>query len=389
MKSISSLVSNHNEYRRNCLNLQASENIMSKKALEALSSDLSGRYSHIGENGINDYGGTSIFEEIHQRTIEAAKSLFGVKLAEVSPVGGHIAAIAVLRSTVMPGQKMLHISTENGGYPGYDSPYIPKLLGVEEGTIPYNFAEQEIDYEALETMVKSERPALIVLGQSAFVREYDLKRIRDICEDSSSGLVYDGSHVMGLIAGRAFQKDVMRFCSILFGSTHKTFPGPQGGIILANDPDMLEGMKEGFTWHIQDNTHLARIAALGVTLEEMKEYAGEYASRVVRNSGKLGAELSERGFGVRFKPWFSHSHQLLIDDGWLNRKEITRVELSSKLERNNIIVDRDGRIGTSEISRLGYEDMSRISELIMASLRGEDVKGTVTKIASALYGDFK
>ena len=88
MKSISSLVSNHNEYRRNCLNLQASENIMSKKALEALSSDLSGRYSHIGENGINDYGGTSIFEEIHQRTIEAAKSLFGVKLAEVSPVGG-------------------------------------------------------------------------------------------------------------------------------------------------------------------------------------------------------------------------------------------------------------------------------------------------------------
>jgi glycine hydroxymethyltransferase len=169
-----------------------------------------------------------------------------------------------------------------------------------------------------------------------------------MCDAYNSYLAYDGSHVMGLIAGQAFQKDVLEYCDLLFGSTHKSFFGPQGGIILTNNEDIFSRIRRNITWRTMDNYHPSRIAALGVALEEMTQYGRDYAASVVRNSVHLGKALHENGVGVKYSPWYSETHQIALDGDYFQSKGMSFESASRILEDNRIIVDREGRIGTSD-----------------------------------------
>ena len=383
---IEKTVKSIDRYRRMCLNLQASENMILPEALSLLSSDLSGRYWHEDESGTNSYGGIDSFRDILREGERCATRLFGAEFAEIRPIGGHIAAAAVLRAITRPGDTIMHIPSRSGGYPGYDQRYLPDLLSLKSIEIPFTDETQDIDMSELEVKVKNARPSVIILGQSAFVKPYDLKSVSGICSENGIRLVYDGSHVMGLIAGKAFQPDTLDYSDVLVGSTHKTMPGPQGGIILTNDAITMEKIRGQLTWTLQDNFHLARVASLALTLQKMISFAEAYARRVVRNSYELGKTLYELSMGIRFSPWFSHSHQIIVDDKWLSEKGLNRVEFSRTLERNNIIVDRDGRIGTSEISRMGYEDMQTVADLMVSAISGKNIREDVISVAEKIYG---
>ncbi|MCL4330266.1 MAG: serine hydroxymethyltransferase [Candidatus Thermoplasmatota archaeon] len=383
------LIDTFNSYRGSCLNLQASENSLSPNASEALSSRLSTRYSHIdAETGENSYGGSDIIEEIRVECERLACEVFRVKYAEVRPIGAHIAAEAVLLATLNKGDTFLHIGGKNGGYPGYEQAYLPDMLSLHSAEIPYLYDRQEIDFEGLQALAFSLKPAAILLGQSAFVNEYDLARISEIADAHSMLVIYDASHVMGLVAGKAFQKDATDRADVVFGSTHKSFFGPQGGIVLSNREDIMNKVRRNLTWKTMDNYHPSRLASLGIALEEMSRHGRKYASSVVSNSSALGKSLNENGLGIRFPPWYSRTHQILMDTDGLRTRGLDSVSFSRLMEKNRIILDRDGRIGTSEITRQGCDDMEYVGELIIKALGNHDVSREVSDLVSGLNTEY-
>jgi glycine hydroxymethyltransferase len=384
LAGILDLVRKNDKYRNQTLNLQASENILSPAVKEALSSDLASRYSHIMPDGNNSYGGTSLFEEIYEIARSSIQDLYHVRYADVRPTGGHIAVLAAIKSLTKKGDTVYAIGPKGGGYPGYQEEYIPDMLSLRMENIPYLPEQQEIDYDAMAAAASRKKPDLIVLGQSAFVKPYDLSRISEIAEESGSRILYDGSHVMGLLAGGKFQPDAAKKTDILVGSTHKSFFGPQGGLILTNDADLVPQIEKNLTWMTMDNMHPNRVAALGIAAEEMLKHGKQYAALVEKNSHNLGLALDQHGIPVRFRPWYSKSHQVLLSPS--DRTDF--IKLSKQLEENGIIVDRDGRVGTSEISRMGFSDMYQIADLISEANAGHNVLKRVTDLVSLLKIEF-
>jgi len=381
MNSLLELVSKHEQYRKSVINLQASENIMSPDALKCLGTDMASRYS-LYEPAIKSdaYGGTRYSEDVLHETEKLASEVFGTRFSEVRSLGGHIAAEIVLLSTVKKKENILSISEADGGYTGYQTGFLPEMFCFQNYRLPYKRDIQEIDFDKLEKVMKSTKPKLIMLGQSFFLKPYDLKRVREMADESDSYVAYDASHVLGLVGGKAFQNDISKYSDVFFGSTHKTFFGPQGGLIFTNTEEIYSKIEKNITWRTMDNYHISRVAAIGTALEEMKNFGKEYASAVIRNSQRLGKSLHEGGFPVLYDPWFSYSHQLHIAK---TEKENSSefLELSKNLENNGIIIDREGRIGTAEITRMGMTDMGKLSELIIRSTKGENIRKEVEGIA--------
>lgn len=353
MRNVLDIVQDADVYRSNVLNLQASENVISPNVRKALGSDFASRYSHM-ENGVNDYGGTRYAEELENTVSENAKKLFGFAYAETRMLSGHIAAMTVLAALVKRGESIIKVPESVGGYTGYSGAYLPRMMGFRSYDMPVG-ADGFIDYDALEKHVEYVKPKMIVLGQSIFVKSYDMKRIREICDRHSCLLGYDASHVMGLIAGKQFQKDIKE-ADVVFGSTHKTFFGPQGGIILTDSEKIFARIEDSITWRTMDNYNIARMAGVGVAIEEMIRYGEEYAKNVIRNAKAL-AEAMDGRIKIRYAPWYTESHQILVDGDWIRSKGYDYVRFSRVMEENGIIVDRIGRIGTAEITRMGIDNV--------------------------------
>ncbi len=379
MTSITELVDRYGRFRSNVLNLQASENYICPHVRMALGSDLGSRYAHIMPDGNNAYGGTSLTDEIYKETQDSIKKLYNSQFAEVRPIGGHVAAEIALLISVKRGGKIMAIDENHGGYTGYMKGYLPEMFGFSSGMIPYIQEKQEIDYERLEKEALTYRPDAIVLGQSFFLKPYDLKRIRELCDRIGSKLLYDGSHVMGLIAGKKFQNDALKYSDILFGSTHKSFFGPQGGILLTNQEELFHQAEFNTVWRTMDNYHPNRVAALGIAAQDLIAFGEDYASKIVNNSKGLGKALEERGIPVQFQPWYSESHQILLSPK-INERYGSFLEISRKLEKNGIICDREGRIGLSEATRRGFNDMDRIASAISEAIKGKDMRSEITDI---------
>jgi glycine hydroxymethyltransferase len=364
------LTKRHNQYRNSSINLLPSENIVSEKVKYILGSDLASRYS-LTLNGGNAYGGTRYIDEIISNGENIISSLFNVKFAEIRPLSGHISAMIALLSIANKNGKIMAIYPENGGYDGYSQGYLPDILSLNSRAIPFDNKRWNIDYEGLEDAVRAYRPDVIVLGASYFLFPYDLKYIKDLSESYNFRIIYDSSHVMGLIAGGEFQKDIFKFTDIVYGSTHKSFFGPQGGILLTNDEYLYEKIKGNVVWRTMDNYHLNRLAALVQASLEMKKYGKDYAINVIKNSKRLAKNLDEYGFGVKsFDGEYTQSHQILIKN-----KELCHI-----LEKSRIIIDCVGRMGTNEVTRLGFnlKDIDKLSELIMLSLEKNVSKEVIT-----------
>ncbi|MGC8565195.1 MAG: serine hydroxymethyltransferase [Thermoplasmata archaeon] len=363
-----SLVEKHNIYRENSINLLPSENILSEKVRIILGSDLASRYSLYvnsnvhGFNVKNAYGGTKFFDKILEHGEYLAKSIFGVKFAEIRPLSGHISAMIALLSSTKKNGKIMAIDPEFGGYDGYSKNYMADMFSMNYEPIPFDTEVWNIDYEKFTDKVKKFKPDTVILGASYMLFPYDLKFLSDLSLDYSFNLIYDASHVMGLVAGKNFQEDIFRYSDIVYGSTHKTFFGPQGGILLTNNEDMYEKIEKNIVWRTMDNYHLNRVAALVQAMEEMKRHGKNYSKSVIKNSITLAKLLDESGFGIKsFNGRYTSSHQIFIE----------HPEFCKILERSRIIIDCVGRMGTNEISRLDFKekDVEILSYFMIKALK--------------------
>ena len=373
-----SLIKRHEQWRgRECVNLIPSENVMSPKVRSLLSSDLGHRYT----SREKFYMGTRFIDETEQHGEELAKNLFGSETADLRPLSGHIADLTFLACFTKPEDTVLCVSPDDGGYPGFWEHGLSRLLKLRVVRFPFSKENMNIKVEEATDLILQEKPKVVIFGASIFLFPHPLQALAKTAHDVGAHVGYDGSHVMGLIAGGEFQDPLREGAQALFGSTHKTFFGPQGGIILA-DKEHGEIIKKRIHPEFVDNAHWNRIAALTLALAEMKTYGEEYARQVVRNAQTLGKALAEDGFPVTCPQiGYTQSHQVLLDyDGYKEGGVIAR-----KLEKANIIVDSGVRLGVCEVTRRGMreEEMQRIA-LFMKRVVVDDedpkrVKGNVMK----------
>jgi glycine hydroxymethyltransferase len=381
INEILNLVKEHEEWRgKQCLNLIPSENVMSPSVRSLLSSELAHRYTARDRF----YMGTRFADEIEQTGEQLAKQVFKADTADLRPLSGHIADLIVLANLTEPQDKMMCISPEDGGYPGLWEPGLTNLLRLNAVPFPFSKNDMNIKTEETEKTIRSAKPRIIIFGASLITFPHPVKDLAKTAHENNATIAFDGSHVLGLIAGGQFQDPLREGAEVLFGSTHKTFFGPQGGIILANE-EPGELLKEKIYPAFVDNAHWNRIAALTLALAEMKNFGNPYAAQVIRNSKTLAKTLHEHGFPVICKHLgFTQSHQTIVNYGsYENGRTIAQ-----KLQRANIITDCVIRIGTCEITRRGMKEpeMLRIAELLKRTAidneNPEKIKKDIEKFSS-------
>lgn len=376
------LIKEHEKYRKNGLNLIASENYLSPKVREALSSDLAGRYY------ADWYGGSKYAQKIVDKTEELACKLFKSKHALVIPLSGNICDVTMLFAFTKPDEKVAILPFTAGGYPlGIEKlNRKPIYLPVYENTF-------NIDVENAKKTIKKENVKLTILGSSFILFPHPVRELSKFIKKNSESkyCVYDGSHVLGLIGTGQFQDPLREGADVLFGSTHKTFYGPQGGIILTNSSEHAETLKKYLEIDIDsgiglvDNPHMNRIAALGIAIEEMLEDK-DYGNRVIENAKCLAKILDELNVPLRFKEsGFTNSHQILLD---IDSKRAE--EFCHELEKTGIFIDIGGRIGVPEVTHIGMgkSEMIEIADLISQVFfngSNEKMKTTIKKMVHSRY----
>ncbi len=368
-------ISNHHELWRTqqCLNLIASENITSKRVRLLLSSDLGHRYT--SRDGF--YRGTRFIDEIESLGVDTACKLFGSRYADLRPTSGHLCNLAIMLLFLKNGGKMLCIDPADGGYPGISKNRLSKLLGVTTRYFPFDPGKMNITAEEANKAIAEDDPDLILFGSSFILFPQPIKDL----SFKSSHAVYDASHVLGLIAGRKFQDPLREGCNTMIASTHKSFFGPQGGIIISNDESIMELIQDELSPSIVDNAHWNRILAMTLALIEMSRFGEEYSDQVIKNSKSLARTLDELDIPVKCREYgYTDSHQVILDFGQKS------AEISKRLEGANIIVDAGIRLGTSEVTRMGMkeEEMEEIAQHIHDVVTGSStkVKERVTKFVS-------
>src|SRR5512136_1909902 len=305
---------NHERYRDiECINLIASEGLKSPavRQMQAFCSDLEGRYAE-GENDIEGhvkkryYQGQKYMSQIEDSAADLMKSLFKCSWTDVRLVSGTHANLSTFKglSLAAKNRKMVvtplscgaHISHDYAGLAG-------AVLGLENINHVYNINEFNIDPEKSAEVIRASRPGIVTFGGSLFLFPHPLKELRSVAEEVGAFVAYDASHVLGLIAGGAFQNPLKEGADFITSSTHKTFPGPQGGVIMGN-PDTAA--KEKAVRKIQhavfpltaSSTHLGRLPALGIACLEMKLFGKDLATQIIKNAQTAGQYLCENGVKV-------------------------------------------------------------------------------------------
>lgn len=381
ISDILGLVEKHEQWRgKECLNLIPSENVMSPAVRSLLASELGHRYTARDRF----YMGTRFIDEIEQYGEELAKDVFGAETADLRPLSGHIADLIFLACFAEPGDVFMCISPEDGGYPGLWDDGLAGFLGLKAVPFPFLKENMSINVEKAEEAIKRLKPKIVIFGASLILFPYPVEKLASVARENGALVGFDGSHVLGLIAGKNFQDPLKEGAQALFGSTHKSFFGPQGGIFLA-DKEHGETMKAKIYPRFVDNAHWNRIAALTLALAEVKNFGRDYAGQVIRNAKALAKALYDYDFPVKCANiGFTQSHQVILDFGNYERGR----EIAERLQRANIIVDCVIRMGTCEVTRRGMkeEEMAKIAELIKRTvLDGENpevIKKEVAKLCS-------
>jgi glycine hydroxymethyltransferase len=313
--------------------------------------------------------------------------VFKAETADLRPLSGHIADLIVLANLAKPNHTLLCTAPENGGYPGMWKEGLAGLLHLNAEAFPFSKRNWNIAINEAKKTIKRLEPKLIIFGGSLIVFPHPVKELVEAASETGAVVGFDGSHVLGLIGGGQFQDPLREGACVLFGSTHKTFFGPQGGIILA-DKEHGELLKEKIYPAFVDNAHWNRIAAMALALAETKSFGKAYATQVIHNAQALARALHDRGFPVICKHLgFTESHQVIVDYGDYDKGRA----VAEKLQRSNIIADCVVRIGTCEVSRRGMkeDEMLRIAELIKRTVVDEENPEAIKKEVAKLSAEFQ
>jgi glycine hydroxymethyltransferase len=375
---ISTLIDQQNEWRCKTINLIASENIMSSKVRSFAGSDFAHRYAE-GHPGERYYRGTNFIDQIENKLKSDLKILFKCDHTEVRPISGTNANEAVFSKFVNREDVVMANSTPGGGHISHNRMGSLGKFTKNIVEFPLTADGYHIDLDKTKFLIKASKPKLLVLGKSLFLFPEPVKELGEICNDNNIKILYDGAHVLGLIAAGRFQNPIEEGAFLLTGSTHKTYFGSQRGVILSNmDVDSWRKIDKGAFPGSSSNHHLDTLAQLALSTSEMLEFGKQYAGQVVDNAKALAAALDHNGFSVEAKDFgYTESHQVAVDVSDFGGGE----KVSKSLEMNDIILNMnmlpheplskhdhpDGiRIGVQEMTRMGMgtDEMQHIAGLI-------------------------
>ena len=391
------------------IELIASENFTSDQVLNATGSVLTNKYAE-GYPGKRYYGGCAVVDEIETIAIERAKELFGAAWANVQPHSGSQANSAVYFACLNVGDKILGFDLSHGGHLTHGSSvnfsgklYNPVFYGVDRQT-------GMLDYDLIMDISKKERPKLIIAGASAYSRDIDYKRFRDIADAVDALLLADISHPSGLIA-KGILNDPLPHCHIVTTTTHKTLRGPRGGLIMMGkdfdnpfginlkngslkkmsailDSAIFPGNQGGPLEHVI----AAKAIAFGEALTDEYMY---YILQVKKNAEAMAEAFIDRGYNIISGG--TDNHMMLID---LRNKNITGKEAESTLDKAEITVNKNMvpfddkspfitsgiRIGTAAVTTRGLveQDMIKIVDYIDKSIINKDNEKTLNEIATSV-----
>jgi glycine hydroxymethyltransferase len=371
------------------LELIASENFVSDQVLEAAGSVLTNKYAE-GYPGKRYYGGCEVVDVIEQIAIDRAKELFGAAYVNVQPHSGSQANSAVYHACLKPGDKILGFDLSHGGHLTHGSPvnfsgrlYNPVFYGVEKETGLLN-------YDKIQEVAEREKPQMIIAGASAYSRDMDFKRFREIADSVGALLMADIAHPAGLIA-KGLMNDPMPHCHIVTTTTHKTLRGPRGGMIMMGQDfenpfgiktpkgeiRMMSSLLDGAVFPGNQGGPLEHIiAAKAVAFgEALKDEFFRYAMQVQKNAKAMAAAFVKRGYNIISGG--TDNHMMLID---LRNKNLSGKEAENALVKAEITVNKNMvpfddkspfvtsgiRVGTAAITTRGLveSDMETIVDLI-------------------------
>ncbi len=399
IEEIMNAVDRHEELFKNAIPMIASENVTSAQVRLLLASDLSHRYAE-GDVGARFYQGCEFIDEIEDRAIKWAMELFDAEHVNVKPVSGVNANIATLFALTSPGDMMMALSIPDGGHISHAAYSVPGLRGLCLKELPFDPKEMNIDVDRAVNAVMEQKPRLIMLGASLFLFPHPIRELRTAADEAGSTIVYDASHVLGLIAGDKFQDPLREGADVVTSSTHKTFPGPQGAMILCNKALGKTIDRAVFPGTVS-NHHLHHVAGLAVTLREMMQFGESYAAQIQRNAKALAQALYQAGFDVLCEhKGFTESHQIAIDVRDLGGGDAVakRLEQAYVITNKNMLPwdsspDKPSglRLGVQELTRIGMKesDMVEIASIMKRLLIDEESADTVKEDAIALKRDFQ
>lgn len=394
------LLQEHHEWFKNSLPLIASENITSPAVREAMVSDFQHRYAE-GWPGERVYAGCRYIDQVEFLAMDLAKELFRAEHANVQPVSGVVANLAMYTALTRPGDTMMCLAIPCGGHISMGKQKFGGTAGAVHGLEveywPFDEKRMNIDVDAAAKKIREVKPKLALFGGSVFLFPHPVRELSEVAKEVGAHVAYDAAHVSGLIAGGQFQDPLREGVDVMTCSTHKTLPGPQHGMILCKK-ELAEAINKAVFPGVVSNHHLHAVAALAVALAEMLEFGREYASQIVKNAKALGKALYDRGLNVLCPDQgFTSSHTIVADvlkygDGGT---------LEQRLEQANIILNRnllpwdirEGRnyrnpsgirLGTPEVTRLGMKEreMEEIAEFIKRIIvDGEDTKRVADEVA--------
>ncbi|NYZ78476.1 aminotransferase class I/II-fold pyridoxal phosphate-dependent enzyme, partial [Candidatus Micrarchaeota archaeon] len=323
LEEVNSLVKAEEQWRKcECINLIASENVTSPAVDAAYASDFSHRYAE-GEPFKRYYNGTRYIDELEQKTTELAKQVLRARDVDLRPISGTVANIAAFAFLVKPGSLVLSNATAAGGHISHNSRGAVGLVGGKPVAFPvaedYFHLDVDKTIALIEEKSKSENQAerisTLVFGCSLFLFPQPIREIAPAAKASGCRIAFDAAHVLGLVAAGLFQDPLREGAELMTSSTHKTFFGPQGGLIASELSDEEWGKCKSRVFPgVTSNHHLHRIPALAVALLEFQKFGAEYARQVVANAKAFAQALSEAGFKVCGEEFgFTESHQVAID----------------------------------------------------------------------------
>ncbi|MEZ0248444.1 MAG: serine hydroxymethyltransferase [Thermoproteus sp.] len=379
-KAIDILIEHNLWRRRDSVNLIAAENVMSPLAELVYLNDLMGRYAE-GTIGKRYYRGTKYVDMLEDLLSRGFAEALGARYVDVRPISGTIANLAAFHGLAPEGGVLASLPTRAGGHISHNQVGGPKALKFKVVELPWDSENFNIDVDKAKRVIEENKPNIVVVGASLYLFPHPIREIAEAAHAAGSYVVHDSAHVFGLILGGKFPNPLKEGADVTTSSTHKTFPGPQGGLIASNlGDDVNESIARAVFPVFTSNYHTHRYAATYVTLAEMKEYGAQYAEQIVRNAKALAEALHERGFDVAAEGLgFTQTHQIAVDVSKFGGGE----PVSKLLEDANIIVNKNMlpwdksavkpsgiRLGVQEVTRwgMGVDEMREIADFFKSVL---------------------
>ncbi len=396
------ITNKHHEFFKYSIPLIASENVTSYLVRRFYTSDFGHRYAE-GRVGKRFYQGCAFIDELEALAIDLTKKLFEVEHANVQPISGTIANMAVFFALTNPGDTIMSLSVPHGGHISHDKFSAAGLRGLNVKYYAFDNENFNIDVDATKRKVEKleVKPKVFVLGASLFLFPHPVKEISEIARDVGAKVVYDASHVLGLIAGKQFQDPIREGADVVTASTHKTFPGPQRAVIMCRK-ELAKTIDKGVFPGVVSNHHIHSLAGYVATCLEMMKFGEAYAKQIVKNAKRLAESLYNLGYDVLCPDLgFTESHQIVVDvskfgggDKIARMLEDVGIILNKNLLPWDDVKNADNpsgiRIGVQEVTRLGMkeEEMDTIAELIDMTIKGKRNKDEIRKMVREFKSNY-